>query len=500
MKTSTAPTILAALSLFCCATLLHADTTWRPKERWRGFNLLGMFYNSGKPPQFEEWKFREIHELGFNFVRLPMDYRFWIVNQDWEKIDEARIRKIDEAVRWGQKYRLHVMLCFHRAPGYTVAKPAEKKDLFTDPDAQRVCAKHWAFFAKRYRGIPNDALSFNLFNEPANVSDAAYTRVASKLIQAIHQEDPNRFIVADGLNYCQKPTQGLFPQKGLVGQAMRGYAPMSISHYLASWVGFPSAKPSWPPVGAISPLYGEGKGDWNRPLLMENLPAATWEIQFGKISDRARIQLTLDGKPIVNQMLRPKIGPGWTNTIYQAQWKIFQGDKIDPIRIPALPAAKQASLRIGEGDWAEISHITLIAENGDRAELAFMSSWGGKNDKPFRFQGWGKNPNFLQAGAGDHPGQDYLNKTVLIPWKPAREAGVFTMVGEFGAYNKTPHPIVLSWLEDQLKLWAQHNLGWAMWNFQGSFGILDSGRTDVQYEEYKGHKLDRKMLNLLLKY
>jgi endoglucanase len=44
------------------------------------------------------------------------------------------------------------------------------------------------------------------------------------------------------------------------------------------------------------------------------------------------------------------------------------------------------------------------------------------------------------------------------------------------------------------------NLGWALWNFRGSFGILDSDRKDVQYEDFHGHKLDRQMLTLLQKY
>ena len=39
-----------------------------------------------------------------------------------------------------------------------------------------------------------------------------------------------------------------------------------------------------------------------------------------------------------------------------------------------------------------------------------------------------------------------------------------------------------------------------MWNFRGSFGVLDSGRADVAYEDFHGHKLDRKMLDVLLKY
>jgi endoglucanase len=34
----------------------------------------------------------------------------------------------------------------------------------------------------------------------------------------------------------------------------------------------------------------------------------------------------------------------------------------------------------------------------------------------------------------------------------------------------------------------------------GSFGIMDSGRKDVAYEDFHGHKLDRKMLDILQRY
>ena len=53
-----------------------------------------------------------------------------------------------------------------------------------------------------------------------------------------------------------------------------------------------------------------------------------------------------------------------------------------------------------------------------------------------------------------------------------------------------------SWLE----LWKEANMGWALWNFRGSFGILDSGRADVAYEDWNGHPLDRQMLTLLQQY
>ncbi|MEJ2629039.1 MAG: endoglucanase, partial [bacterium] len=35
---------------------------------------------------------------------------------------------------------------------------------------------------------------------------------------------------------------------------------------------------------------------------------------------------------------------------------------------------------------------------------------------------------------------------------------------------------------------------------KGDFGVLNSNRKDVKYENYKGHKLDRKMLELIKSY
>ncbi len=61
----------------------------------------------------------------------------------------------------------------------------------------------------------------------------------------------------------------------------------------------------------------------------------------------------------------------------------------------------------------------------------------------------------------------------------------------------TPHDVVLAWMSDQLDSFRRASWGWVLWNLRGSFGPVDSGRKDVRYEDYKGHKLDRAMLELL---
>ena len=52
--------------------------------RWRGFNLLYFFQARDQkgPVQIPEDDFKMIADLGFDFVRIPLDYWYW-VDSDW---------------------------------------------------------------------------------------------------------------------------------------------------------------------------------------------------------------------------------------------------------------------------------------------------------------------------------------------------------------------------------------------------------------------------------
>ncbi len=325
------------------------EPTPRQLPRWRGFNLLNKFNQEWSNRPFEEQDFEWIAELGFNFVRLPMDYRIWTDAEDPYRLREAELREIDRAVRFGEKYKVHVQLNFHRAPGYTVAAPPEPLNLWKDEEAQKICVHHWTQFAKRYKGIPNRQLSFNLFNEPAGVDAESHRKVVERVVEAIRKEDANRLIVCDGRDWGMTPNEELATLQ--VAQATRGYQPFRLTHYRAEWV--------------------QGSDRWEPP----------------------------------------------------SEYPLREGDVV----------------------W-------------DKQRL-----WD----------------------------------TYYARWKTLEKKGVGVMVGEFGAYRHTPHKVVLAWMRDLLELWKQANWGWALWNFKGAFGILDSERADVAYENWRGHKLDRTMLRLL---
>ena len=90
-----------------------------------------------------------------------------------------------------------------------------------------------------------------------------------------------------------------------------------------------------------------------------------------------------------------------------------------------------------------------------------------------------------------------LHRWCVQPWQDFEKLGTQIFVGEWGCWNRTPHPVTLAWMRDFLSLWKQAGWGWALWCFRGSFGILDSHRKDVKYERWRGHLLDRRMLELL---
>ncbi|QEC53950.1 aryl-phospho-beta-D-glucosidase BglC (GH1 family) [Anseongella ginsenosidimutans] len=101
-------------------------------------------------------------------------------------------------------------------------------------------------------------------------------------------------------------------------------------------------------------------------------------------------------------------------------------------------------------------------------------------------------------------GDRYLSRELLEeaykPWIALLESGTGVHCGECGCWNKTPHDVFLAWFNDVLDILSSNGIGYSIWEFSGDFGVLNSGRKDVEYENWYGQQLDRKMLNLLMKY
>ena len=218
---------------------------------WRGVNAVSMFYSPWNKTddcaygRYLESEFALFKKCGLNFARLPIDYRFFVSAYDWEHWLEDGLEKVDAAVEYGRKYGIHVNLCLYRAPG-KVTYPAEKgtNAVTTDPVALEAFKRIWREFARRYKGIPNSELSFNLVNEPS-FSERDFIHVFGETVDAIHKVDPGRFVILDGNRTASTPVPHFF-NVPLTGQSFRGYAPHTFSHYGVWYGGHPKMKPRWP--------------------------------------------------------------------------------------------------------------------------------------------------------------------------------------------------------------------------------------------------------------
>src|SRR5664280_2548790 len=85
-------------------------------------------------------------------------------------------------------------------------------------------------------------------------------------------------------------------------------------------------------------------------------------------------------------------------------------------------------------------------------------------------------------------------------WIDLLANGTGVHCGECGCWKKTPHAVFLAWFGDVVDILTKNGIGYALWNFRGDFGILDSGRSDADYTDWYGHKLDSKLLELLKKH
>jgi aryl-phospho-beta-D-glucosidase BglC (GH1 family) len=443
-------------------------------------------------------------EWGFDFIRLPTDYRIWTISSGAYR--EPPLKHIDQVIEWARRRGIHTNLCLHRAPGYCVNPPGEPLNLWADDsngeDARQQFTEQWRMLAARYQDISAAELSFNLVNEPPDISGKQYAQAVAPAIAAIRKENPNRLIIADGANYGRRPVPELVPLR--VAQSTRGYEPITISHYRASWIdgsdGWPV--PAWPiPVAINRFLYGDWKPEFKSPLILTgNFPESTQiSIKVQQVSNSAELVIRANGKIILRKLFLPGAGQGeWKESVFREEWKDYLGtyDKEYAVLLPN--DTDEIQIAVTKGDWLTFSDIVISPFPGaSKKELVIKPGdpqWGIRQE-PVMVDEQG---NLSPASGNAYCSKETLWTDYVEPWERfSTQQGIGVFVGEWGSYNQTPHEVVLAWMKDCLENWKRAGMGWALWNLRGSFGVLDSDRADVEYENYRGHKLDRKMLELL---
>ena len=501
-----------------------ATADWKPSVTPYGFNLQGMRM-AGLHVGFDPRHFKWMRDWGFNFVRLPLDYRCWVKDRksaNREIIDEKGLEPLDAGIAAARANGLTTMINLHRIPGeYSVrVRDPEPGNIYTDPDCLRAAVLHWTLLAKRYRDIPREALYFNLINEPAadmgTIEQYAY--VCRVLTAAIRKADPKRFIVADGYVTGSRPVPDLYDVPG-VGQATRGYFPQHFTHFGMDAQGTPQADkpsefaPTWPPDPdrPDGRLGGPRWPDWQAPFTLANAPAGDYALVLGMVSGPVTIAVETNGVACTTFALDPKPDdPDWSNAHRYRGTGAWRGTCNKALRFNLATGVSSLAIQLRKGDWAMPLALRISDGKGREARLSFGASMRTKKVVRWnrRFAGWNAMSPMPEQGAEGatqgrycDAGMDAIARGFIEDWREPVAKGVWCMVGEFGCANHVAHDDALRFIESDLQVFRQLKLGWACWGFIGSrFGILNSHRKDVDYEAWEGAKLDRRMLELLQRY
>jgi hypothetical protein len=89
------------------------------------------------------------------------------------------------------------------------------------------------------------------------------------------------------------------------------------------------------------------------------------------------------------------------------------------------------------------------------------------------------------------------------PWfELNKTTGTFIHCGEMGVYTKRiSRKSQLNWHRDIFDIFKTHNVGWAVWNLRGPFGVINTEQPHIHMEKLPdGSLLDRELLELFQSY
>lgn len=156
--------------------------------------------NSLEAPKNQLWDvpmnisyFSTIKKAGFQCVRLPVRFSDYADRNSPDcHLDEAFMKKIDSCVNAAMAQHLTLILDLHHF-----------LQIMDDPQDNRECLiAIWKQLAARYKNYPDDALVFELLNEPQkNLDSNTWNNMMADTVKAIRTIDKKRYLIVGGTDY-----------------------------------------------------------------------------------------------------------------------------------------------------------------------------------------------------------------------------------------------------------------------------------------------------------
>lgn len=181
--------------------------------------------------------FSYIKSLGFDHVRLPIDYN--VMEEDDGTNKAEGFNRIEEIINWAKESNLDIILDLHKAYGYDFndAGSKEKNNLFSNHNLQNRFTNLWKKIANRFTKHEN--VVFELLNEVVEEDNAnAWNQLINQTVKEIRKIAPKKIIIYGGILWNSATTVKLLekPMDENIIFTFHCYQPIVFTHQNAHWM------------------------------------------------------------------------------------------------------------------------------------------------------------------------------------------------------------------------------------------------------------------------
>ncbi len=179
---------------------------------------------------FTKASFKALKQAGFNNVRLPVIFeRMGATTPPYTlNTNQLAFNLVDSALTWAKDLNMQLIIVNHH--GYDV------NDANYQTQIPRLCAV-WKQLTKRYSNLEPNRYLFEIYNEPNNISNTNWRKVAQNIVDTIRTYDKSHTLVLGGNGWnSMAGLVGLQPLKDdNIIYTFHCYEPYFFTHQGMSW-------------------------------------------------------------------------------------------------------------------------------------------------------------------------------------------------------------------------------------------------------------------------
>ncbi|MBE2184759.1 MAG: cellulase family glycosylhydrolase [Anaerolineae bacterium] len=298
--------VLVGILLMVGSVLAQGNEQGVSDERYahlaRGLNLTTWFWYAPPDPmsRYAAGEFEMLHEMGFTFMRVPIDLGF-LLDESEDMLHDEHLAMVDQGIQQLHAAGLAVIIDLH-STSIDDSNAANYSGALEDPAFVEVFSNFWRNFAAHLSQYDSETTFFQLMNEPVFYDNpGAWVPILTEVAAAAREGAPEHTLIANTARWSSIETLvALTPlDDPNIIYDFHFYEPFPFTHQGATWsmdevaslrdIPYPSSPETLAPF--VERAFGDsqremllnyGEERWDRQAVADYLqPAFDWAREHG---------------------------------------------------------------------------------------------------------------------------------------------------------------------------------------------------------------------------